>query len=198
MNRFTKSYDTDAVREEFGIKSDQPLVGIIGRISWWKGHDSEKNQVLGRTWIREYEKGNSKTSEFGTEQKDPKVVVKLKQTLSYARDVITSHVAKESQEKAFVPLQIDKDVLSVSHSITKGDKPSDEWMYEERKKLTAGLRWLILKRDNFKCTGCGRGAEDRVKLEVDHIIPVSQWGKTEETNLRTLCRPCNQGKGDEL
>lgn len=39
LNRFTQSYDTDSVREEFGIKSDQPLVGIIGRLDWWKGHE---------------------------------------------------------------------------------------------------------------------------------------------------------------
>ena len=39
INRFTQSYDTDSVREEFGIKSDQPLAGIIGRLDWWKGHE---------------------------------------------------------------------------------------------------------------------------------------------------------------
>jgi glycosyltransferase involved in cell wall biosynthesis len=39
LNRFSQSYDIDSVREEFGVKSDQTLLGIIGRIDWWKGHE---------------------------------------------------------------------------------------------------------------------------------------------------------------
>lgn len=68
----------------------------------------------------------------------------------------------------------------------------------ERAKMTPSLRYEILKRDNFHCVLCGRGTEDGVKLEVDHIIPVSKGGKTEPSNLRTLCRDCNRGKSDKL
>ncbi len=39
VSKFAQSYDTDSIRDEFGIKPDQPLVGIIGRIDWWKGHE---------------------------------------------------------------------------------------------------------------------------------------------------------------
>jgi glycosyltransferase involved in cell wall biosynthesis len=39
MNKFTQQHDPDSVREELGIKSGQILVGIIGRIDWWKGHE---------------------------------------------------------------------------------------------------------------------------------------------------------------
>lgn len=39
MSEFTRPYDTALVRNEFGIKSDQILVGIVGRIDWWKGHE---------------------------------------------------------------------------------------------------------------------------------------------------------------
>lgn len=38
-SKFTKQYNPDSMREEFSIKSDQTLVGIIGRIDWWKGHE---------------------------------------------------------------------------------------------------------------------------------------------------------------
>ena len=68
----------------------------------------------------------------------------------------------------------------------------------ERTKLTAGLRYDILKRDNFKCQICGRSVEDGVKLHVDHIIPISKGGKTEWNNLRTLCQDCNLGKGNKI
>ncbi len=67
-----------------------------------------------------------------------------------------------------------------------------------RRKMTDSLRYDILKRDNFHCVLCGRGPEDGVKLEVDHIIPVSKGGATVRENLRTLCRECNAGKSDKF
>ena len=39
MSKFTQSYSTESVRKEFGIKPDQTLVGMIGRMDWWKGHE---------------------------------------------------------------------------------------------------------------------------------------------------------------
>lgn len=67
----------------------------------------------------------------------------------------------------------------------------------ERSKLSASLRYDVLKRDGFRCTICGRSASDGVTLHVDHIKPVSKGGKTEMSNLRTLCDYCNLGKSDK-
>lgn len=39
INDFLRTYDTDSVRSEFNIKSEDILVGLIGRIDWWKGHE---------------------------------------------------------------------------------------------------------------------------------------------------------------
>lgn len=66
----------------------------------------------------------------------------------------------------------------------------------QRRKMSPKLRYEVLKRDGFRCVLCGRGREDGVKLEVDHIIPVSKGGRTTMSNLRTLCMDCNRGKGD--
>ena len=63
--------------------------------------------------------------------------------------------------------------------------------------MNNSVRYDILKRDRFKCVICGRSAKDGVKLHVDHIIPVSKGGKTEYSNLRTLCDACNFGKRDK-
>lgn len=68
----------------------------------------------------------------------------------------------------------------------------------ERSKMTASLRYDILKRDNYKCQICGSTVQDGVKLHVDHIIPISKGGKTVPSNLRTLCDRCNIGKSDKL
>lgn len=55
------------------------------------------------------------------------------------------------------------------------------------------LRYEILKRDQHKCKGCGRGP-DEVVLTVDHVVPVALGGSDEPKNLRALCRDCNGGK----
>jgi len=61
--------------------------------------------------------------------------------------------------------------------------------------VPAKLRVKVLERDNYTCQMCGAKAPD-VKLHIDHIIPISRGGVTEEKNLRALCRDCNLGKSN--
>lgn len=68
----------------------------------------------------------------------------------------------------------------------------------QRSLVTPGLRFEVLRRDGYRCCICGRSQSDGVKLEVDHIIPVSKGGKTEMNNLQTLCWECNRGKGAKI
>ena len=77
---------------------------------------------------------------------------------------------------------------------------SEQWRMaaEQRRLMKASLRYEILTRDGFRCRICGASADDGVTLHVDHIIPVSKGGKTEKSNLRTLCDRCNLGKGDKI
>ena len=68
----------------------------------------------------------------------------------------------------------------------------------QRSLMTNSLRYDILKRDGFRCQICGATAADGVKLHVDHIVPIAKGGKTEPSNLRTLCDRCNSGKSDKI
>jgi len=56
------------------------------------------------------------------------------------------------------------------------------------------LRLEIFTRDQYRCVYCSCGED----LTIDHIIPVSAGGKTERSNLQTLCRCCNSSKRDFL
>ncbi len=67
----------------------------------------------------------------------------------------------------------------------------------ERKNISAGLRWKILKRDNFTCQYCGRSAP-KVALEIEHLTPVAKGGTNEPYNLITSCEECNRGKGTDI
>jgi hypothetical protein len=65
-----------------------------------------------------------------------------------------------------------------------------------REPLPRDLRYSILRRDGFKCRNCGATPDDRrVRLQVDHIVPVAKGGSDDPSNLQTLCQDCNLGKG---
>ena len=86
------------------------------------------------------------------------------------------------------------DLGSVISRIQKQSEAEQSIEYQ-RSLMTSSKRYEILRRDNYRCLICGRTANDGAKLEVDHIVPVSKGGKTTDSNLQTLCRDCNQGKG---
>jgi hypothetical protein len=60
------------------------------------------------------------------------------------------------------------------------------------------LRFVVMKRDDFKCRLCGRSPalDHKVVLHVDHIVPWDAGGETLLDNLQTLCDTCNLGKGN--
>ena len=66
------------------------------------------------------------------------------------------------------------------------------------RNISERMRFRILLRDGFSCQTCGASPlQDRgVELHVDHVLPWSKGGETEEANLQTKCERCNLGKGD--
>ena len=66
------------------------------------------------------------------------------------------------------------------------------------RSISLRMRFLVLKRDNFKCCSCGASpAKDpSVELHIDHIKPWSKGGETTIDNLQTLCSKCNIGKSN--
>lgn len=70
--------------------------------------------------------------------------------------------------------------------------------------ISPPLRNEILERNGFTCQLCGSGHGDpdpfnpnrKVRLHVDHVIPISQGGSDDKINLRVLCSACNQGKSN--
>ena len=62
------------------------------------------------------------------------------------------------------------------------------------RRVPDSLRAAVLVRDGARCRRCRRATN----LEMDHIVPVSKGGRTEEANLQTLCRSCNRRKWKRL
>lgn len=89
-----------------------------------------------------------------------------------------------------------EDVISdVSNYLTRS-----EHRRIQRNLMTNDLREAIKKRDHYTCCLCGNSVynEPNLLLEVDHIIPVSRGGKTEASNLQTLCWRCNRAKSSSM
>lgn len=55
----------------------------------------------------------------------------------------------------------------------------------------------VARRDNNTCQVCGRILLDR-EIEIDHVIPYSRGGTSDENNLRVTCLDCNRKKGKKI
>lgn len=77
---------------------------------------------------------------------------------------------------------------SLNHMRTPGDSRHMSWR----------LRFLVMRRDDFKCRLCGNSPAltPGLILQVDHIQPWSKGGPTKMENLQTLCERCNIGKSN--
>jgi hypothetical protein len=70
--------------------------------------------------------------------------------------------------------------------------------HKTNRSVSLSLRYEVLKRDNFRCVGCGvtPALTPGTQLHIDHKVPWSKGGETELTNLQTLCSDCNLGKSN--
>ena len=63
-----------------------------------------------------------------------------------------------------------------------------------RMRIPDAVRAAIIVRDGGRCRRCGSARN----LEVDHIVPLSRGGGSEEDNLQAMCRRCNRRKAKKL
>ena len=89
-----------------------------------------------------------------------------------------------------------KHVAEIS-GLLAAEESTAQWLNVEYRKRSSlgGLRFRVLRRDNFTCQYCGRSAPD-VELHVDHKVPFADGGSDSLSNLVTACAECNLGKSD--
>ncbi len=70
--------------------------------------------------------------------------------------------------------------------------------HKTKRNINWRLRFIVMRRDNFKCKICGKSPANNigVELQVDHILSWTKGGETVLDNLQTLCSVCNIGKSD--
>jgi 5-methylcytosine-specific restriction endonuclease McrA len=68
--------------------------------------------------------------------------------------------------------------------------------YFNFKRRVNFTRYNMYLRDLYQCQYC-LDTFDFDDLTIDHVVPVSQGGKTEWTNCVTSCKACNWTKADQ-
>ncbi len=70
--------------------------------------------------------------------------------------------------------------------------------HRTKRDINWRLRFIVMRRDNFKCRICGRSPanDPSIELHIDHIISWDKGGETVLENLQTLCSVCNIGKSN--
>jgi hypothetical protein len=70
--------------------------------------------------------------------------------------------------------------------------------HKTNRNINLRLRFLVMRRDNFKCNACGKSPTNNpgTELHIDHIVAWDNGGETIFENLQTLCSGCNIGKSN--
>jgi len=70
--------------------------------------------------------------------------------------------------------------------------------HKTKRNINWRLRFLVMRRDNFKCNACGKSPTNNpgTELHIDHIVAWDKGGETIFKNLQTLCSICNIGKSN--
>ncbi len=138
---------------------------------------------------------------FSSDEKIPFFICDIDKQLNKLTTPIFrfSYVSPAGKSTRICDIEITHDILEkVKYEINaKLQKKGNS--KKQRSAMTNDLREAIKARDNYTCCICGNSVykEPNLLLEVDHIIPISKGGKTEASNLQTLCWRCNRKKGNK-
>lgn len=93
---------------------------------------------------------------------------------------------------------VNNEEFEESEKATHFDEQQTVTRQKTKRNVNWRLRFIVMRRDNFKCKSCGRSpaTNQNIILHVDHIKAWANGGETILENLQTLCSVCNIGKSD--
>jgi 5-methylcytosine-specific restriction endonuclease McrA len=153
-----------------GISSECKECNLVRSIEYGKKHRDERLKYYRKRYRENSEKMKAQVK--AGRLRDPE-----KHRVQAAR------WAKENPERARA---IQRNATRAYRSRKFGAMGTFEW------KEFDGLR----EGFNNTCLCCGRQEPD-VKLEADHVIPLSIGGDNDIYNIQPLCRSCNAKKGNQ-
>jgi 5-methylcytosine-specific restriction endonuclease McrA len=81
---------------------------------------------------------------------------------------------------------------------TISNRPEIIQLHKTKRDINWRLRFLVMRRDNFKCIACGNSPANTpgILLHVDHVVSWDKGGETVYEYLQILCQTCNIGKSN--
>jgi len=125
-------------------------------------------------------------SDIGPRQKNDRLQAEYARTDGrYWRVIYPSYHLFKSQYDACENRLIGLSPISCSEP----DRPE----FRELREPSNDVKEQVKRRDGNRCLCCGE--TDRKRLEIDHVAPNYMGGGNDLSNLQTLCKVCNNGKG---
>lgn len=201
--KLNKKTLTQSDYKEFGKYSSYPYVDRFG--SWFKALEKaglEKTRELKITTEDLFKNLEEVWIKLG---RQPYITDMVKPFSKYAKDAYPRRFGSwQKALEAFVLYvnenndSIITEEKNVEKEVSLIEKSSKIFRHKTTRNINWRLRFVVMKRDNFKCKKCGRSpsADQTVVLHIDHMKPYSKGGETVLENLETLCSVCNLGKSD--
>ena len=168
---------SDTVRRRFGSLRNALQESGLSPSRFMKATDEELYAILIELWTQTLEK-------FGRSPHQREL-----KTFGFPISCDTYMRRYGSWRKALIAAasSVSQDEMVDAPVATRALQPKQEG----RKALSVRKRFIVFKRDRYRCRMCGRSG---IELEVDHKIPVEKNGSDSLDNLQTLCFDCNRGK----
>ncbi len=93
---------------------------------------------------------------------------------------------KREHHREYIKLHPEKSAQHFNNRRARLEQASGSFTSREWKKLC--------KHYNYTCLCCGK-CEPKIKLTVDHVVPLSMGGTNFIENIQPLCQSCNSRKG---
>jgi 5-methylcytosine-specific restriction endonuclease McrA len=101
--------------------------------------------------------------------------------------------------KACLEKKRDTDISSVNFSISYPSVIKLNKYIKYKRRPVIYSRKNILIRDNYTCQYCGNSSkkDTKVKMTIDHIVPISKGGTNNWLNAVACCIKCNLNKSNK-
>lgn len=171
----------NSLRNHRKVKALRNKFGAVVGYAFW---------CLMLEWLSEQENLEWEYSEVEAEMFAAELGVSAAETIQIVAYCIKLGLLKEGNDGILYSEGL-KEQLSLLKTPKENRAPR---LHSMNFQLWKSMRSFVFERDNYTCSYCGKRG---IKLEVDHIKPLSRGGTNDYSNLTAACVRCNRQKANK-